>query len=156
MHQEEQDRAEIAKIDGTGLSIESAESVEVFNLLSSWELSFDAIKTVIDCRINTISRLKMLNMDDINELFNSRNLLGEKVCFRYHLQKWRLETNVSTLDYFDIILSIILLLNVKNDFYFSSANRCKVLEAFLVIQAASKITLTLLLYLTLNLILEKC
>lgn len=78
---------------------EDSEHSDVFSLLETWELSSDAIKMVLGCGVNTLPRLQMLNSDDIGEIFNTRSLIGEKITFRYFLQKWRAENNVCIKKY---------------------------------------------------------
>ena len=71
-------------------------SEEMFNLFNSWELSMKGISLLLDCRITTLSTLKYITLDDINAIFDTKEYIGDRACFRYHLRQWRIENNVST------------------------------------------------------------
>ncbi|XP_055906195.1 uncharacterized protein LOC129941547 [Eupeodes corollae] len=52
-------------------------------------MSPEGINALAECRISTENLLKMLNSHEIDEILNKRELLSEKIKFRYNLNKWR-------------------------------------------------------------------
>jgi len=70
---------------------------EVFNLYAQWGLSMDGISVLTECSINTMELLRIIHSHDIDEIFNRRDLLGDKIKFRHELQKWRTFNGVSTI-----------------------------------------------------------
>ncbi|XP_055903924.1 uncharacterized protein LOC129939795 [Eupeodes corollae] len=55
-------------------------------------MSPEGINALAEFQISTENLLKMLNSHEIDEIFNKRQLLSEKIKFRYNLNKW-LEQN---------------------------------------------------------------
>lgn len=70
---------------------------EVFNLYLEWGLSMEAIAALSECSINSMELLTIIHSHDIDEIFNQRHLLAEKIKFRHNLQKWRTGHGVSMI-----------------------------------------------------------
>lgn len=68
---------------------------ELESLLREWGIDDEGIKMFSESGISTINVLKMMRSCDINEIFINRCDINRKIIFRYHLQKWRLQNNVS-------------------------------------------------------------
>lgn len=65
--------------------------IEIFDLLKSWDVSDESVINLVECGVNTYEQLKMMELSDINEIFNKRSLIDERITFRYNLNKWRME-----------------------------------------------------------------
>ncbi|XP_055382305.1 uncharacterized protein LOC129612599 [Condylostylus longicornis] len=70
---------------------------EAMKLYMEWNLSNHAILVLSECCINSIEILKMIHSHDIDEIFNTRQLIGDKIKFRYNLQKWRIQNKFESL-----------------------------------------------------------
>lgn len=67
---------------------------KVLDLYLEWGLCGESISLLTDCGIQSIEILSIMHSHDIDEVFNKRKFLGEKIKFRYKLQKWRMENKV--------------------------------------------------------------
>lgn len=67
---------------------------ELLNLFIDWGLSAECISLLAECGIKSIEILTMMHSHDIDEVFNRREILGEKIKFRHKMQQWRTENNV--------------------------------------------------------------
>lgn len=70
---------------------------EVLNLYLEWDLSMEAIAALSECSINSMELLTIIHSHDIDEVFNQRHLLAEKIKFRHNLQKWRTDHGVKMI-----------------------------------------------------------
>ncbi|XP_054084110.1 uncharacterized protein LOC128920545 [Zeugodacus cucurbitae] len=70
---------------------------QLINLLCSWDLSSNALIQFNRCGLKSVAILQMIHSHDTDEIFNARELIADKIKFRYSLQKWRLENNFDML-----------------------------------------------------------
>ncbi|XP_067615737.1 uncharacterized protein [Eurosta solidaginis] len=69
--------------------------LQLYDLLCSWGLSADSLIQLDQCGVKSMDILKMIHSHDIDEILNTRELIADKIKFRYQLQNWRLQNNAS-------------------------------------------------------------
>lgn len=69
--------------------------IDLITLLREWGMLKETIDLISQCGIRKVESLKKMHSCDISTIFPERCDLEQKIEFRYHLQKWKLQNNVS-------------------------------------------------------------
>ncbi|XP_055918822.1 uncharacterized protein LOC129950904 [Eupeodes corollae] len=70
---------------------------EILELFLSWGLSCAGISALEECRIASFDVIKILNGHDIENVFQKRELMADRIKFRYGLNKWREANHVDVI-----------------------------------------------------------
>ncbi|XP_022172844.1 uncharacterized protein LOC111035509 [Myzus persicae] len=70
------------------------------DLLQAWKMEFVHQLLVDQCI--TMTTLKLIQKDDINELMSDKFPIGTKVLFTYKLQEWQKRNPLSSSEYSDL------------------------------------------------------
>lgn len=83
-------------MDSDNVEAEEYVQLQAVDVFKNWELSSNGIERLLQCGINSLRHLEVIDSRTISTIFSEDCLLGDAILFRHMLRSWREVNKVST------------------------------------------------------------